>query len=376
MNDLPKTMRAVVLTGHGGLDKLEYREDWPTPRPGPDDVVIRVGACGLNNTDINTRTAWYSKSVTDGITDDGGRSGYAEADGATGSWSNTPLTFPRIQGADVAGRIAAVGENVSRDRIGERVIIDPWLLGVGDWLDPQTALYFGSECDGGYADYTRVRAANALPVTSDLSDAELATFPCVLHTAENLVGRTRLRPGEIVVIAGASGGVGTAAIQLCRLRGARVIAIASKAKTDQLLDIGAAAVVDRNDPDLEAAIRDAAGGPVDVALDVIGGAMFMPLINALRQGGRYSTSGAISGPEVTFDLRQLIYKDLQLTGATITPPGTMARMVRLIESGRLRPMLAAVYPLRDLAKAQDAFMRKQHVGNIVVTMGQDANGGP
>ena len=102
---LPPTMRAVVLTGHGGLDKLAYREDWPTPRPGPGEVVVKVGACGLNNTDINTRTAWYSKTVTEGITDAGGKGGYAKADAATGSWSNTALTFPRIQGADTAGRI-------------------------------------------------------------------------------------------------------------------------------------------------------------------------------------------------------------------------------------------------------------------------------
>ena len=96
-------MRAVVLTGHGGLDKLEYHEDWLVPTPGPGDVLIGVGACGINNTDINTRTAWYSKPVTDGITDNGGKQGFASADVATGSWSNTPLTFTRIQGADVAG---------------------------------------------------------------------------------------------------------------------------------------------------------------------------------------------------------------------------------------------------------------------------------
>ena len=125
---------------------------------------------------------------------------------------------------------------------------------------------------------------------------------------------------------------------------------------------------DRDASDLEAAIRREAGGPVEVALDVVGGTMFMPLIDALRQGGRYSTSGAISGPDVRFDLRQLIYKDLQLTGATITPPGTMQRMVKLIERGQLKPVLARSFPLRDLAEAQQVFMRKAHVGNIVVTM--------
>ncbi len=365
---LPKTMRAVVLTGHGGLDKLSYVEDWPTPEPGPGEVVVKVGACGLNNTDINTRTGWYSKTVTEGITDEGGKGGFEEAEAAQATWGNSAITFPRIQGADVAGTIAAVGAGVDDGRIGERVMIDPWLLAVGDWQDAARSDYFGSECDGGYADYTKVRAENVIALNSDLTDAELATFPCAYTTAENLVARTGLRPGETVAIAGASGGVGSAAVQLCRLRGAKVIAIASAAKADLVRSLGAAHVVDRGEADLEGALRQAAGGPVDVALDVVGGTTFMPLVNALRQGGRYSTSGCISGPMVEFDLRQLVYKDLQLTGATIVPPGTMARLVGLIEQGLLKPLLAETFALKDLADAQDAFMRKAHVGNIVVTM--------
>ncbi|MCP5083435.1 MAG: zinc-binding dehydrogenase [Alphaproteobacteria bacterium] len=365
---LPKTMRAVVLTGHGGLDKLSYVEDWPTPGAGPGEVVVKVGACGLNNTDINTRTAWYSKTVTEGITDEGGKGGFDDADAGQATWGNSAITFPRIQGADVAGTIAAVGEGVDDGRIGERVMIDPWLLAVGDWQDAGRSDYFGSECDGGYADYTKVRAENVIAVNSDLTDAELATFPCAYTTAENLVARTGLQSGETVAIAGASGGVGSAAVQLCRLRGAKVIAIASSAKAELVRSLGAAVMVDRGEADLEGTLRQAAGGPVDVALDVVGGTTFMPLVNALRQGGRYSTSGCISGPMVEFDLRQLIYKDLQLTGATIVPPGTMARLVGLIEQGLLKPLLAETFALKDLAKAQEAFMRKAHVGNIVVTM--------
>ena len=360
-------MKAVILTGHGGLDKLEYREDWPTPEPGKDEVQIRVGACGLNNTDINTRTAWYSKSVTEGITSSGGKQGYACADAASGSWGSAALSFPRIQGADVAGTISAVGENIDPDRIGERVLLDPWLLAPGDWMDTTRSGYFGSECDGGFAEYATIAGINAISIDSQLSDAELATFPCAYGTAENLVARTHLKPGETVVIAGASGGVGSAAIQLCKLRGARVVAIASSGKAAQLIELGADGVIDRDSGNLESEIRNAAGAAIDVALDVVGGQMFMPLINSLRQGGRYSSSGSISGPLVEFDLRQLIYKDLQLTGATIVPPGTMNRIVKMIEQGLLQPLLAATFPLRELAKAQQAFMQKKHVGNIVVT---------
>ncbi len=364
---LPATMRAVVLTGHGGYDKLEYREDWPTPAPAPGEVLVKVGACGLNNTDINTRTAWYSNSVTEGITGGAATAGFGGADAATGSWGGKPLAFPRIQGADVAGTIAAVGDGVDPVRVGERVIIDPWLLGDGDWMDPARSAYFGSECDGGFAEYTTVRAGNAIAIESPQSDAELATYPCACTTAENLISRTGLRPGESVAIAGASGGVGSAAIQLCRLRGARVIAIAAASKADILREFGAEAVIDRNHEALDSAIRAAARGSVDVALDLVGGPMFMPLIEALRHGGRYSSAGAIAGPLVEFDLRRLVYKDLQLTGATVVPPGTMRRIVRLIEQNQLKPMLAQTFPLSDLARAQQAFVAKRHVGNLVVT---------
>ena len=364
---VPAIMRAVVLTGHGGLDKLEYHEDWPVPEPQAGEVLVRVGACGLNNTDINTRTAWYSKSVTEGITDAGGKAGFDSADAASGSWGSSTISFPRIQGADVAGKIAAVGAGVDASRIGERVLLDPWILASGDWLDPTRSMYFGSECDGGYADYTRIRSENAIRIETSQSDAELATYPCAYTTAENLTARSGLRPGETVVINGASGGVGSAAIQLCRLRGARVIAIASASKAELLGQLGAAEVIDRNQPDLQQAIADAAGGAIDVALDVVGGSAFIALINALRQGGRYSSSGSIAGPLVEFDLRQLVYKDLQLTGATIVPPGTMQRLVSLIEQDLLQPLLAQSFPLQELGKAQETFLQKKHVGNIVVT---------
>jgi len=363
---IPAKMRAILLTGHGGLDMLSYQEKVPTPQADKDDVIIKVGACGLNNTDINTRTAWYSKAVNEGITA-GVEDGFGDADGKDGSWGSGQINFPVIQGADVVGHIVQVGKNVSKTRIGQRIIIDPWLLSHGDWLNTDNSAYFGSECNGGFAEYTKVRSDNALEINSGLSDAELATFPCAYTTAENLIHRTNPRAGETVVITGASGGVGSAAIQLCNLRGLRVIAIASASKASILKDLGADHVIDREANNIEEAILSANNGPVDIALDVVGAPMFMPLVNALRQGGRYSSSGCIAGPSAQFDLRQLIYKDLQLTGATICPAGTMHRVVDMIETGMLKPLLAATYPLQELAYAQEEFAQKQHVGNIVVT---------
>jgi len=143
-------MRAMVLTGHGGLDRLEFRDDLAVPVPAPGEVLVRIGACGMNNTDINTRTAWYSKSVTE-ATGTGGAGGFAAAQEGDSTWGGAGLRFPRIQGADVAGRIAALGEGVTEARLGERVLVDPWLRDPRDPKDRAKAGYLGSERDGGFA---------------------------------------------------------------------------------------------------------------------------------------------------------------------------------------------------------------------------------
>ncbi|MBI1416012.1 MAG: zinc-binding dehydrogenase [Limimaricola sp.] len=359
-------MQAMVLTGHGDMGRLVWRTDVPRPDPGPGEVLIRVGACGLNATDVNTRIGWYSRAATAGVDAAAGSAGLADIAMETGTWTGKPIPFPLIQGADTVGRIVAVGAGVDAARVGERVLVDPWLLGAGDWLNPANAPYYGTDCDGGFAQYSVIRAANAHAIETDLPDAELATLPCGLTTADNLVGKTAPRPGETVVVAGASGGVGTLAVQLAHASGARVIGLAAPAKADRLRALGCDAVVDSRAPDLAERIRAAAGGPVEAAIDVIGGAVFAGLIGALRQGGRYAASGALGGPVVQFDLRDLIYKDLRLMGATIVPPGNMARLVRMVERGQVRPQLAATYPLRELHAAQRAFLDKAHVGSIVV----------
>ena len=355
-------MKAVLLTGHGGFDKLEYREDVDKPQISANQALICVRACGLNNTDINTRTAWYSKQVEEGITETAVQAGYRESSDQDGSWGSGEMTFPRIQGADVCGIVEAVGGNDNSALLGKRVLVDPWFLDSAHPEDLSRSKYFGSEVDGGYAAYTVAPTSNIYPIQSDYSDAELATFGCAYSTAENLIRRTNLGANESIVISGASGGVGSAAIQLAKIRGATVIAISSESKKPALLDLGADHVVDRHAADLQADIMEAAGGEVDVAADVVGGKIFNILVNCLRRGGRYSASGAISGPMVDFDLRKLIYRDLQFTGATVVPSGTFEKLVGYIESGKLKPVLAETYALKDLAKAQAAFMKKNFVG--------------
>ena len=357
-------MRGVHLTGNGGLDKLVFRRDIPVPEPQPGEVLIKVGACGMNNTDINTRTAWYSRSVTAG-TGEGG--GFSEARTDDSTWGGSGLSFPRIQGADVAGRVAAVGDGVDEARIGERVLVDPWLRDPDAPADRTLAGYFGSERDGGYAEYTTSPAVNSFAIDSQLNDSELATFPCSYSTGEYMLTRARLTGGETALVTGASGGVGSGLVQLAKTRGARVIAIAGPDKLSAVRKLGADAVISRTEDDLEQAVRDSApNGGVDVVADIVGGGNFPMWLELLVRGGRYVTSGAIAGPMVDLDLRTLYLKDLELWGATVMPRGIFARLVELIEQDRVKPLLAKTFSLEDIHAAQTEFLEKKHVGNFVI----------
>lgn len=370
MTQIPATMRAVVLTGHGGLDKLEFHPGWPVPKPGPGEVLIRVGACGMNNTDINTRTGWYAKAVREGTTAEGGAKGFAEVSDA-GDWGGSGIGFPRIQGADVCGDVVALGAGAPETLLGQRVLIDTWLRDWDDPLDLDRTGYFGSEQDGGYAEYTTAPVTNVHPIASELSDVELATFATSSVTALNMLNRANLGAGDRVLIPGASGGVGSALIQLCRARGAVPIALCGEAKADEVRAIGADVVLPRAPADLAAALGEATGQDrVDVVADVVGGPLWPELIAVLRRGGRYTCAGAIAGPIVELDLRTFYLNDLTFTGATTVPPGVFADLVGIIARGEIRPLVAATYPLERLKEAQSAFLAKGFVGNIVIDPGK------
>ncbi|MEO0830801.1 MAG: alcohol dehydrogenase catalytic domain-containing protein, partial [Pseudomonadota bacterium] len=227
MTQIPKTMRAVVLKRHGGLDALEFEAAWPVPEPAPNQALVKVLATGMNNTDVNTRAGWYSKSVTDATTGDA----YDTLDGAAdNTWGGSEIAFPRIQGADVCGVVVAVGSDADQNLVGKRVITDNWLR---DWDDPlniHRTGYFGSEADGGFAEYTVIDHRNVASIDSALSDAELATFSCSYATAEGMLDKASVHSGDVVLVTGASGGVGGALIQLAKRRGAQVVALASPAK--------------------------------------------------------------------------------------------------------------------------------------------------
>lgn len=364
MTAIAETMRAFVLHGHGGFEQLRFHHDWPVPRPGPGEALVRVKACGLNNTDINTRTGWYSKAVTKGTTG-GTYEGDLEDDGG---WDGG-IEFPRIQGGDVAGVVAEVGEGADRELIGKRCIVDTILR---DWDDPQNlekTTYLGSAVDGGYADYMVVDQRNICPVECNWSDAELATVAISYSTAENMLNRASVGKDDVVLVPGASGGVGSALLQLAGRRGARTVALASPSKHGELSKLDPAAILPRQPEDLKQALRDTIGrDTVSVVADVVGGPQFPAFIDVLERGGRYTCSGAIAGPIVELDLRTFYLHDLTFFGNTIFEPKVFPSLVKYIEAGEIRPMLAASYRLESLHEAQQAFIEKKHTGNIVVTM--------
>ena len=345
---IPIRMRGVWLTGHGGLEKLELRSDIPVPKPGPFDVLIRVTAAGVNNTDINTRTGWYSKQDT----------GTDEA-----SWTGESIRFPRIQGIDVCGRILAVGSRVANERIGERVLIEPCIREVNGQVLAKP-WFLGSECDGGFAEYTTVAARHAYRVESSLSDAELASFPCSYSTAENLLTRSNVGAEDTVLVTGASGGVGSAVIQLAKNRGAQIIAVTTPAKSAAISELGAKQTISRDSSLLEVLGKDS----VDVVIDLVAGPKWPELLDVLRPGGRYAVAGAVAGPIVDLDVRTLYLKDLSFFGCTVLESEVFSNLVQHIESGKISPLVSECFRLEQIADAQTQFAKKEHIGKIVLNV--------
>lgn len=348
MTSIPEKMRAIQLIGHGGTEMLRLNHELPTPKPSTGEVLINIAAAGINNTDINTRIGWYSKG---------------DGDAEDASWGGQALTFPRVQGADICGTVVDVGPGTDPDLVGKRVLVEPCLREAkGEVLSPPW--YIGSECDGGFADYVTVAARHAYPLSSALPAAQLATFPCSYSTAENMLTRVDVTSNDTVLITGASGGVGSAAIQLAKVRGARVIAVAGGSKQQSVLDAGADLAVVRGNS-LEAALgKDA----VDVIIDLVGGREWPELPSILRPFGRYAVSGAIAGPMVELDLRTLYLKDQYFLGCTVLDDGVFTRLVSLIEQDAIKPLLARAFPLAAIAEAQAFFLEKQFTGKLVLDM--------
>ena len=343
-------MQGVYLMGHGGPDRLEFREDIPVPVPGPGQVLIRVTAAGVNNTDINTRIGWYAPEVTGATAE---VTQQVEAGGHAGA-----LSFPRIQGGDLCGVVRALGEGVSQFEIGSRVTC-PVNLPRARPGAPMGYIAIGSEIDGAFAQFCLMDVDDLYDVSaSPLSDVEIAAIPCAFGTAEGLFARAGVTAGQEVLITGASGGVGLAAVQLASLRGATVTALTSATKAAAVRSQGAVATLERD----AALPRD----HFDVVIDIVGGSGWGDLILALRPGGHYAVAGAIAGPMVAADLRDIYLRDITIHGCTYQSPENFGRLVALINAGRIKPLVSKTYPLHDIAIAQEAFQSKALPGKLVL----------
>ena len=349
-------MKAVVTTGIGGHDKLDFREvPVPTPRQG--EVLIKVLAAGINNTEINTRLGWYSADVSDSTASMAGDD--AAESLSDGGW-NGQSPFPFIQGTDCCGIVVGIGPGADPDILDRRVLVRPCIRthGFARWDNH----WFGSDIDGAFAQYVAVPASEVFAVDSDWTDAELGTLPCAYGTAENMLIRAGLLRGETVLVTGASGGVGSATVQLARRRGARVMAVADASKHERLRELGAERLFGRDD-DLLAALGPEA---VDLVVDNVAGAHFPTMLTLLRRGARLVTSGAIAGPVVSLDLRELYLKDVRLIGTTAWEEQVFPNLVRYVEHDEIRPLLAGTFALRDIVAAQREFLTKRHVGKFVL----------
>lgn len=363
---IPKTMKAMLLTGHGGIEKLEYTEDVPTPSPKRGEVLVEVTATAKNNTDRKAREGLYPTKEKGEVT-------------SFQMGGSPTLTFPRIQGADVVGHVVAVGEDVAESRIGQRGLLDFNLYADHRPDINLTPDYYGHGADGGFAEYIAVPSDQFHHVeNTDLADAELASMGmCSYQTALHMLTSARVKPGEHILVTGASGGVGTALIQLCRIMGAIPYALSQQDKAEALLKLGAAAVLDRSDmSSFTDKVRAVTGGrPIDVVMDLAGGDMTDKFIdtmifdmNSRGDYPRLSIAGASAGNFSEIMWTRIYLYQVQVFGVSHGTREEAAQLVAWIRNGQLKPVLHAAFKLSDLHEAERYFVNRNsnYLGKIVI----------
>ncbi|MFC7366807.1 zinc-binding dehydrogenase [Vreelandella zhaodongensis] len=365
-SQVPKTMSAMLLTGHGGVEKLQYRQDVLTPKPGLGQVLVQVTATAKNNTDRKAREGLYPTKGKEEVTS------FAMGGSPT-------LTFPRIQGADIVGRVVAVGDGVETSRIGERGLLD-FNIYADERRDINlTPDYYGHGADGGYADYVVVPADQFHHVPNpELQDAELAAMGmCSYQTAYHMMTSANVSAGERVLVTGASGGVGTALIQLCRIVGAIPYAVSQLDKADALLTLGAEAVIDRGDLStfVERVMAETNGKPIDAVMDLVGGQMTDLFIDTMivdMQGRssypRLSIAGASGGNLSEMMWTRIYLYQVQIFGVSHGTREEAQQLIEWIRSGALKPVLHAAFKLSDLHNAERYFVNRgsNYLGKIVI----------
>ncbi len=341
-------MRAVRLYEFGGADKLVYEESAPEPTVGAGEVKVRVRACALNHLDI-----WVRNGIP----------AY-----------KTPL--PHILGSDISGEVAEVGDGVRGWGKGDEVILYPVVscgkcryCKVGRENLCVEVQVIGAHRAGGYAEYIVVPERNLLHKPVNLSFEEAAAFPLVFLTAWHmLITRARLQPGEWTLVMGGGSGVGSAAVQIAKMRGALVIATAGSApKLEQCRALGADFVIDHNDPDWHKQVREATEGEgIDVVFEHVGQAVFDACIRLLAKGGRLVTCGATTGGEARFDIRYVFSRELEIHGTYIGTRAELEQILPHMVHERLRPIVDSVYDLSDARAAHAKLESRDFFGKIVL----------
>lgn len=363
---LPDAMSAMLLTGHGDIDKLIYRQDVSVPRPAHGEVLVQVTATAKNNTDRKAREGLYP-------TKDKGDTTSFQIGGAP------TLTFPRIQGADVAGRVVAVGEGVSEERIGQRGLLD-FNIYADDRPDINlTPDYYGHGADGGFAEYVAVPSAQFHTVDNpELADAELAAMGmCSYQTALHMLNAANVQAGEHVLVTGASGGVGTALIRLCRIMGAIPYALSQPDKAASLMALGAEAVLDRTDMEdfTEKVKALTQGAPIDAVMDLVGGEMTDRFIDTMifdmtrrTTYPRLSIAGASGGNLSEIMWTRIYLYQVQIFGVSHGTRDEAEQLVAWIRTGQLTPVLHAAFKLSELHDAERYFVNRNsnYLGKIVI----------
>jgi len=342
-------MKAVLFRAHGGPDKLSY-EDLPTPTIGPEDVLVRVKACSLNHLDI-----WIRQ----------GNPAY-------------PMPLPHVTGSDVAGVVEQVGNRVEGVVVGQRVFVSP---GISCWKCEQCLAgrdnmcrsysLLGAMTHGGYAEYVKVPFRNVLPIPENLSFEQAAAFPLVSVTASHMLfALAGLQHGETVLIMGAGGGVGSMAVQMAKLTGARVIAtVGADDKIPKAVILGADAVIHHGREKVSERVKLLTEGRgVDVVIEHIGPEVWDTCLRSLAKGGRLITCGATTGGDVKLNLRYVFSRQLTIKGSYMGTRAELVKEAELMGQGRLISVIDRTFPLQEARAAQELMLNRKFFGKIVLTV--------
>lgn len=342
-------MKAIVFEKHGGPDVLRYTEA-PTPTIGANEVLVRVKACALNHLDL-----WVRRGLP-----------------------GVPIPLPHIPGSDIAGEVAEVGSGVTTVRLGQKVVLAPGVTCgkcsaciSGNDNRCRSFTNLGYMIDGGCAEFVKVPEVNCLAYPKNLSYEEAASIPLVFQTAWHmLLVRAELQPGEDVLVLGAGSGVGSAAIQIAKFFGARVIATAgTQEKLEQATELGADHVINHKTQKIRDEVRRITNKRgVDVVFEHVGAATWEDSLASLAYAGRLVTCGATTGYDAKLDLQILFAKQLSLLGSYMGTKSDLHSVMRLVADGRFHPVIDRIFPLAEAAAAHAYLESGAQFGKVVLTV--------